>query len=103
MTVSRPAVLVVSERLYARHLRWPYFLTSVLTAATTNLQLSSGSLGWQISPGALREREFAFEHPVLTQEFGRADWQLEGCIHGALAALIWLAEREEARQAAVRG
>lgn len=103
MSACYPATLVVSERLYDRHLRWPVFLPSVLTAATTNLQLSSGSLRWQVSPGALRGSEFAFEHPVLTQEFGRADWQLEGCIYGALAALIWLAEREEARQAAVRG
>lgn len=97
------ATLSVSHQLYDRHLRWPAFLPSVLTAAATNLRLASGPLGWQVSPGALREDQFAAEHPALTGEFGRADWQLEGCIHGALAALVWLAEREEARQAAVRG
>lgn len=71
MSASHLATLVISERLYDRHLRWPAFLPSVLTATATNLRLASG--------------------------------QLEGYIHGALAALVWLAEREEARQAAVRG
>lgn len=103
MSASHLATLVTSERLYNRHLRWPAFLPSVLTATATNLRLASGPLGWQVNPGALRENLFAAEHPALTGELGRATWQLEGYIHGALAALVWLAEREEARQAAVRG
>lgn len=97
------ATLSVSHQLHDRHLRWPAFLPSVLTVAATNLQLVSGPLGWQVSPEALREHQFAAEHPALTGRFNRADWQLEGYIHGALAALVWPAECEEARQAAVRG